>query len=194
MDAESAGRVVRLAEFAHRALTHPHATVSQLAHRVFVQMALAARAAPAAYAHIDALLAALDPDVNVRLLRRIRGESGARPARRGRPSAAPRQPVPEDPPVPASGGRRPRPTYLPLDTGTAVKRRCSPLPPAAGDRGASLRPRHAASAAPCQPAYTPSTPSAMELGEEPPVPPYLTAAASSVRDIVLHPQTQVSTN
>lgn len=28
LDADSAGRVVRLAEFAHRALTHPHATVT----------------------------------------------------------------------------------------------------------------------------------------------------------------------
>ncbi|XP_043192717.1 mitogen-activated protein kinase kinase kinase 1-like isoform X2 [Amphibalanus amphitrite] len=194
LDPESAGRVVRLAEFAHRALTHPHATVTQLAHRVFVQMALAARASPAAHEHIDALLAALDPDVRLRLARRIRGESGARPARRGRPaagSATPRQPPPEEPPAPSSsGGRRPRPTYLPLDSGAALKRKCSPLrPPAAGDRGAALRPRHAASAAPPggHPVYLPT---AMELGEEPPVPGYLTAAANSVKDIVVHPQTQ----
>ena len=198
MDPDSAGRVVRLAEFAHRALTHPHATVSQLAHRVFVQMALAARAAPAAHAHIDALLASLDTDVRLRLARRIRGESGARPTRRGRPSAGaatPRQPPPEETPAP-TGGRRPRPNYLPLDTGTALKRKCSPLPPAAGDRSASLRPRHAATAAPSagQPVYTPSVPATMELGEEPPVPPYLTAAANSVQDMVVHPQTQVSSN
>ncbi|XP_037087580.1 mitogen-activated protein kinase kinase kinase 1-like [Pollicipes pollicipes] len=36
---DAADRVTRLAEFAHHALTHPHATVGRLARSVFVQMA-----------------------------------------------------------------------------------------------------------------------------------------------------------
>ncbi|XP_037087591.1 mitogen-activated protein kinase kinase kinase 1-like [Pollicipes pollicipes] len=142
---DAADRVTRLAEFAHHALTHPHATVGRLARSVFVQMAVAARATPAAYAHEA-----------------------------------------------ATGTRRPRPSYLPLDATAAFKRRCLlPSELESSDRGHPSRSPCAAETGETPVSHfgdTSSVRSAMDLGgvQDVPVPrPPRGPVTTSVKDCIV---------